>query len=92
MESSFEWDEEKNVSNQNKHGVSFEDAQHAFKDKSRILIEDKEHSKAEKRYFCIGRIERGVITVRFMYRNQKIRIIGAGYWRKERRLYEQDKK
>lgn len=31
----------------------------------------------------------GVLTVRFTYRQQTIRIIGAGYWRKGKAIYEQ---
>lgn len=32
----------------------------------------------------------GIMTVRFTYRNNKIRIIGAGYWRKGKKLYEEE--
>lgn len=28
--------------------------------------------------------------MRFTYRNEVIRIIGAGYWRKGKRIYEQE--
>ncbi len=42
---SFEWDEEKNLLNQKKHGVSFEDAQTAFDDPKRIIIRDFDHEK-----------------------------------------------
>ena len=35
--SNFEWDEAKNLENQEKHGVSFYDAQHAFKDERRVI-------------------------------------------------------
>jgi uncharacterized DUF497 family protein len=42
----------------------------------------------EQRYFCFGRIDDAVLTVRFTHRDGKIRIIGAGYWRKGRKLYE----
>ncbi len=43
----------------------------------------------EARFYCIGRTGRGVLTVRFTYRSGDIiRIFGAGYWRKGRRLYE----
>jgi hypothetical protein len=30
----------------------------------------------------------GIITVRFTYRYGKIRIFGAGYWRKGKKEYE----
>jgi hypothetical protein len=29
----------------------------------------------------------GIMTVRFTFRERKIRIIGAGYWRKGRDIY-----
>ena len=89
--SNFEWDEAKNLENQEKHGVSFYDAQHAFKDERRVIAEDAVHSQDEKRYFCFGLSQEnsGILTVRFTYRNKQIRIIGAGYWRKGRKLYEQ---
>ena len=85
----FEWNEDKNTENQRKHKVSFQSAQHAFFDKQRIIAEDTDHSKDEYRYFCIGKIKEGIITIRFTYRNHKIRIIGAGFWRKGRKEYEE---
>lgn len=88
MAVTFDWDEEKNRLNQEKHGVSFEDAQLAFADPHRIIFEDVEHSDQEVRYFCLGLAENGILTVRFTYRGNVIRIIGAGYWRKGRKLYE----
>jgi len=84
----FEWDEEKNRSNQKKHGVPFGLAQYAFGDPGRIIAEDVGHSQTEKRYYCIGRVGDGILTVRFTYRKNRIRIIGAGYWRKGKELYE----
>ncbi|MCI5130223.1 MAG: BrnT family toxin [Candidatus Electrothrix sp. EH2] len=84
----FEWDELKNKQNQKKHGISFELAQYAFADPQRILAEDTAHSQDEKRYYCFGRVEQGIMTVRFTYRGSTIRIIGAGYWRKGRKIYE----
>ena len=39
-ESSFEWNEAKNLENQEKHGVSFFEAQHAFLDANRVIAED----------------------------------------------------
>ena len=85
----FEWDENKNHENQNKHRVSFETAQYAFADKNRVLAEDINHSKNEKRYYCFGKVEGKILTVRFTYRNKIIRIFGAGYWRKGKNIYEQ---
>lgn len=85
----FEWDEEKDRENQKKHGVSFSLAQHAFLDPHRIIVEDEEHSAEENRYYCIGRVGEEVMTVRFTYRGNVIRIYGAGYWRKGRKVYEE---
>ncbi|MBS0156329.1 MAG: BrnT family toxin [Nitrospira sp.] len=88
--SSFEWDEEKNLLNQKKHGVSFEDAQTAFDDPKRIIIRDLDHEKGEKRFFCLGVVGGNVLTVRFSYRRKRIRMYGAGYWRQGRKRYEQE--
>ncbi len=85
----FEWDEQKNKINIEKHNISFEKAQYAFSDSNRIIAEDLSHSQKEKRYYCIGNIENSIVTVRFTYRLNVIRIIGAGYWRKGKKLYEQ---
>lgn len=84
----FEWDENKDAENQEKHGVQFSQAQYAFADPNRVIAEDLAHSEAEKRYFCFGEVEGGVLTVRFTYRGGVIRIIGAGYWRKGKAIYE----
>lgn len=88
---SFEWDESKNQENQSKHGVSFYEAQYAFLDRNRVIAEDLNHSQKEKRYYCFGLDEAGtgILTVRFTYRSGRIRIIGAGYWRKGKKVYEQ---
>ncbi|MDR2147511.1 MAG: BrnT family toxin [Tannerella sp.] len=87
----FEWDETKNAENIAKHDVSFEEAQAAFFDRNRIILKDKKHSMQEDRFFCIGKIENRVITLRFTIRNGNIRIIGAGYWRKGIKIYERNK-
>ncbi len=44
-ESNFEWDKAKNLENQQKHGVSFYEAQYAFLDEHRVIAEDLAHSK-----------------------------------------------
>ncbi len=88
----FEWDDDKNKINQTKHNVSFEQAQYAFADTKRIIAKDVEHSENEERYYCFGKIDEEILTVRFTYRNNKIRIIGAGYWRKGKQIYEKENK
>jgi uncharacterized DUF497 family protein len=88
----FTWDEKKNRENQDKHGVPFEVAQYAFADPNRLIAEDVSHSRTEERYYCFGRIGSDIVTVRFTYRGRRIRIIGAGYWRRGRRIYEESNK
>jgi uncharacterized DUF497 family protein len=88
-EPSFEWDDSKDRANRLKHGVSFAQAQAAFFDPLRVIAEDLDHSGAESRYFCFGVVGDGVMTVRFTWRGGRIRIFGAGYWRKGKRIYEQ---
>lgn len=85
----FEWDEDKDILNQEKHGVSFSLAQHAFVDPHRVIALDISHSGQEKRLYCIGKVGDGILTVRFTYRDQIIRIFGAGYWRKGKNIYEE---
>ena len=89
---SFEWDPEKDFENRLKHGVSFVEAQYAFEDPNKIIHRDKTHSIHEERHFCIGKYEQIILTVRFTYRKNKIRIIGAGAWRRGKKLYEQKNK
>jgi uncharacterized DUF497 family protein len=86
---SFEWDDEKNHQNQSKHGVAFFEAQFAFADRNRVILKDRTHSDTEERFYCIGKMGDGIITVRFTYRENKIRIFGAGYWRKGKKIYEE---
>ncbi|MDD2454998.1 MAG: BrnT family toxin [Kiritimatiellae bacterium] len=86
---SFDWDPAKDRQNRQKHDVAFPTAQHAFADPKRVILADEEHSTDEARYYCVGRVGGGILTVRFTYRNNVIRIFGAGYWRKGKKLYEE---
>ena len=87
----FEWDPAKDRMNREKHGVAFEVAQYAFADLKRVILEDLTHSTPdEKRYYCLGKVDDGILTVRFTYRESRIRIFGAGYWRKGRQIYEKE--
>jgi len=81
-QTSFDWHEDKNVENIAKHIVLSYLAQHTFADLNRVILEDLKHSRAEKRYYCIGRVAKEILTVRFTYREKIIRIFGAGFWRK----------
>ena len=88
----FEWDAQKNSENKVKHDISFEMAQYAFSDPLRVIAQDLDHSKNEMRFYCFGRVGEGVVTVRFTYRTNAVRILGAGYWRKGRKIYETQNK
>lgn len=85
----FVWDVKKELENISKHQLDFTEASKAFLDPNRKIFMDSEHSKKEERYFCVGKIGGKILTVRFTYRACKIRIIGAGYWRKGRKYYEE---
>ena len=84
----FEWDEAKDRLNQRKHGVPFALAQYAFADARRVVLEDEDHSEKERRFYCLGQVGDGILTVRFTHRDNVIRIFGAGYWRKGKTIYE----
>lgn len=86
----FEWDPNKDLENQKKHGFAFVEAQYAFADPHRVIAEDVTHSEQEQRYYCFGKVGGGILTVRFTYREGVIRIIGAGYWRKGKVIYDQE--
>ena len=86
----FEWDPDKDLGNQQKHHVSFMEAQYAFADSRRVIAEDLEHSSKENRYYCFGQVDQGVLTVRFTYRGGVIRIFGAGFWRKGKAIYDRE--
>ncbi len=87
-EREFEWDLVKEAANVIKHGVDFSAAQRAFADPRRVLAEDVAHSTSESRFYCLGLVVGRVLTVRFTLRPGRIRIIGAGFWRKGFKTYE----
>ena len=87
-EARFYWDLDKDRENQSKHGVSFGNAQLAFADPRRVIAEDLSHSSSERRYYCFGEAGGGILTVGFTYREGVIRIFGAGYWRRGKRIYD----
>ena len=88
----FDWDDKKDIENQGKHGISFAVAQRAFLDPHRVIAEDVSHSSEEDRFYGISKIDEGIMTVRFTYRDDIIRIIGAGYWRRGKKIYEEENK
>lgn len=83
----FEWDENKNESNQEKHGIDFNEAKEVFNDKNRISSEDKRNDYGEKRWVTIGKMFKPIVVVVYTIRNAT-RIISARLAnRKERDNY-----
>ena len=73
----FEWDEDKNKTNINKHGISFQNAAKVFLDKNKIILFDSIHStKAEQRYIVIGKVA-DILFVVYTERKENIRLISA---------------
>ena len=87
--SDFAWDPRKEYVNIRKHRINFITAAKAFGDPERKIAIDAKHSEREQRFFCGGKVKKRVMTVRFTYRAGKIRIFGAGYWRKGVEYYEE---
>ena len=76
----FEWDENKNLSNQKKHGISFKEAQEVFYDDDAILFDDPDNSEYEDRFLLIGMTQKErLCIVSHCYRGDDniIRIISA---------------
>ncbi|MCI8899593.1 MAG: BrnT family toxin [Lachnospiraceae bacterium] len=87
----FEWDEDKNKINLEKHGIDFETAILVFNDMQRIEIFDLEHSVEEDRYNTIGMVY-DVLFVVYTERKDNIRLISARLATKTERsiYYDQD--
>ena len=49
----FEWDDNKNKTNIEKHGISFEEAVTVFEDDEALIIVDDAHSQKEDRFVLI---------------------------------------
>lgn len=76
----FEWDENKNLINQRKHGISFDEAKTVFYDDEALVIDDPEHSEEEDRFIILGLSDKtNLLVVCHCYRASEtvIRIISA---------------
>lgn len=51
----FDWDENKNRLNRNKHGIDFQEAVTVFSDHFALSIPDNEHSDEEKCWILLGK-------------------------------------
>ena len=59
----FEYDENKNQKNIEKHGISFKSAARVFFDYDRIEMYDEENSDTEDRYDTIGDLSAGTVEL-----------------------------
>lgn len=50
----FEWDQNKNIANQKKHGISFDEAIEIFDDPLHVSILDEKYSYFEERWITVG--------------------------------------
>jgi uncharacterized DUF497 family protein len=77
----FEWDRGKNLSNIEKHGITFKVAAETFFDPNAEVYDDETHSQDEERFILIGMNEKdNILTVCHCYRGEDdsvTRIISA---------------
>lgn len=87
----FEWDVAKAATNEQRHGVSFDEAATAFGDPLSITIPDPDHSDDEDRFVLLGETYQGRLVVAVhIERSERIRLISARLaTRRERRSYEE---
>jgi uncharacterized DUF497 family protein len=75
--SQYEWDENKNQSNQKKHGISFEDAKNVFDDEDAVAYPGQIRA-GEYRFLLVGKVlGKFIIAVVFTMRKQIFRLISA---------------
>jgi uncharacterized DUF497 family protein len=88
----FTWDENKALTNQQKHGVSFEEAKTVFYDNYARLIADPDSSQKEERFLLLGLSSQlKLLLVCHCYREagNQLRIISARKANKsEQKQYE----
>lgn len=86
----FAWDPAKETANIAAHGVDFSEAKRAFEDPRALVIFDAAHSTPhELRWWLLGKVKTRIMLVRYTHRpGGTIRIIGAGFWRQGKELYE----
>jgi len=76
----FEWDANKDLANQRKHSVSFDEARTVFYDENARLIHDPDHSGKEDRFVLLGfssTLQLLVVVHCYWQQDEIIRIISA---------------
>ena len=88
---SFEWDAKKAIANRRKHGVTFEEASSALRDRLSATGHDPDHSEDEDRFITFGFSSRGrLLAVSHTDRGNLIRFISARIATSvERQIYEE---
>ena len=88
----FDWDAEKDRSNEAKHGVASSEAATAFGDSLSITVPDPDHSVGEARFVLLGLTYLGrLVVVSHVEAQESIRIISARLaTRRERKTYEEE--
>jgi uncharacterized DUF497 family protein len=82
----FEWDNEKNLSNQAKHGIDFDTARALWNDGNRVEVQSS--YPLESRSILIGKLDKKLWTAIFTRRGNALRIISIRRARKrEENLY-----
>jgi len=81
----FVWDDNKNLSNIEKHGLDFSDAEYVFEN-SHFIFEDVRQDYGEKRFTVIGWIKSRLVVLIYTKRNEQYRIISL------RKANEREKK
>ncbi|VXD19921.1 conserved hypothetical protein [Planktothrix serta PCC 8927] len=72
---SFEYDDNKSRTNQQKHGIDFIEAQQLWQDDDLLEIQAK--SETESRFLAIGKVKEKHWTAVITYRSENIRIISV---------------
>ena len=84
----FEWDPKKARSNEQKHGVTFDEASSVFADTLSLTIHDPLHSEDEERFIIMGiSCKNRILTVVHTERGENLRIISVRKATKKETLY-----
>ncbi len=88
----FDWDAGNERKNEDKHGVSKNEAEQVFFNQPLLILEDRHHSREEVRFHALGKTDnQRCLHITFTLRDsgRKIRIISArDMHRKERSIHE----
>ncbi len=88
----YVWDPRKAALNQQKHGVTFDEACEVFADDKAVIVPDEEHSWEERRFKMIGHSSQNLLLVIYVAQAENVlRLISAREANKrERRIYYED--